>query len=196
MRIFAHLVSLIFNPLVFLFVLPYLLVIRLTDNPLSAIKWQALTVVFLAVLIALFLIGMRRGVFSDFDVSRREERPRFYFVTLTVAVIYLSLALFLRGPLFPLSLIAFGVCVAIVAFAIVNYRLKASGHVAVASAFVLTMGVLYGPVAFGGIFWIIPLVAWSRVYLRRHTASEVIVGGLIGSAITAAVFFIGTRVNQ
>ena len=50
---------------------------------------------------------------------------------------------------------------------IVNRKIKASVHLAVFSAFAAVLGILYG-----GIFWglvlLIPVVAWSRIKLKRH----------------------------
>ncbi|RLC56051.1 MAG: hypothetical protein DRI80_16820 [Chloroflexota bacterium] len=33
----------------------------------------------------------------------------------------------------------------------------------------------------------VPLVGWARVYRRRHTWAQVVVGGLVGAAVTTAV---------
>jgi len=38
---------------------------------------------------------------------------------------------------------------------------------------------------------LIPLVAWSRVFLKKHTMREAIAGGLLGSVVTIATFIIG-----
>lgn len=189
MRLFAQFVSFLFNPLLLTLGLSYFVVFRQTYDILYALKWQLFTLVFVIAAALLFVLGKWRGIFSDYDVSKREERPKMFFILLTISVAYLLAASFFKGVFFPISLIAFGVCVAVVAFMIVNYRIKASGHVAVACAFVITITVLFGLSALLATLWIVPLITWSRVFLRRHTAHEVITGGLLGSVITLITLF-------
>ena len=191
MKLFAQFVSFLFHPLSLMFMLPYFVVFRQTANIFSALKWQLFTSAFIIAAVILFFIGKRQGIFSDYDISKREERPKFYFIVMALAVAYLLSALFFKGILFPLSIIAFGICAALIAFAIVSYRLKASGHVAVACAFVLTMGSMYGQSMFMALVWIIPLVAWSRFYLKRHTVHEIIAGGVLVTIITSLTFLVG-----
>jgi len=45
---------------------------------------------------------------------------------------------------------------------------------------------LFGPV-WAITFLAVPLVGWARVYRRRHTWAQVVVGGLVGAAVTTAV---------
>lgn len=195
-RYLAYLISLIGNPLVFLFLVPYLIVFKQTGSTFAAVRWQLFTTFFLLATILFFLVGKHRGFFSDSDISKREERPRFYLFIFVLSILYFGTALFFKGIFFPISIVAFGICVAIVAFAIVNYRLKASGHVAVASAFILTVSSLYGIQILLWTLWIVPLVAWSRIVLKRHTLREVIVGGLLGTAITLSVLLLGRTVYE
>lgn len=190
MKRFARIVSFLFNPLFFLFLLPYLAVFRQTNNLLAALRWQVFTSAFLGIFALLLLLGKWRGIFSDFDVSKREERPKLYLIALLLALMYLGSTLFFKGISSAISLMTFGVCVAVIAFAIVNYRLKASGHVGVASAFVLTVSFLYGEGVFFAIFWIVPLVAWSRLVLKRHTLREVVGGGALGAGITIGMLIL------
>lgn len=191
MKHIAQFISILFNPLIFLFVMPYLVILKQTDDMMYALKWQLFTSVFIFSAVVLFLIGKRRGIFSDHDVSRREERPKFYFMILTVSTLYLTASLIFKGIFFPLSIMAFGICVAIIAFAIANYRIKASGHVAVACAFVVTMHILSKETPVLYTFWIVPLVAWARLTLKRHTVYEIVIGGVLGFAVTLGTFLIG-----
>lgn len=191
MKLVAQFISILFNPLVFLSLLPYLVLMKQTEDTMYALRWQLFTSLFIVLTIVLFWLGKWRGIFSDHDVSRREERPKFYFMILTLSLIYLTTSLFLKGIAFPLSIMAFGICVAIVAFAIANYRIKASGHVAVACAFVVTLGTLFDKNALLGTVWIVPLVVWARLTLKKHTLPEVIAGGTLGTVVTLLTFWLG-----
>jgi len=42
---------------------------------------------------------------------------------------------------------------------------------------------------------ILPLVMWSRVYLKRHTVTQVIAGALLGFFLTTTQLFIGYKLN-
>jgi hypothetical protein len=196
MKHFAEFISFLFNPLALMFFLPYLVVFRETTSVTYALKWELFTSVFFGVIVVLFLIGKWRGFFSDYDISKREERPRLFFVVLTIAILYLLAAIFFKGILFSLSLITFGICVAILAFAIINYRFKASGHVGVATAFTVTMGTLFGAQTFFATVLIVPLVAWSRVFLHRHNVGEIIAGGFLGATIPALIVVIERYIHS
>lgn len=70
-------------------------------------------------------------------------------------------------------------------FAITTF-MKLSGHVAVITLACTWVIWSYGP-AFLPLYVFIPLVAWSRVTLKRHTWAEVIVGFLYSVVFCAAI---------
>ena len=78
-----------------------------------------------------------------------------------------------------------GIAIAI----IVNQKIKASIHMEAFTAFAVIEGIL-----FGGYWWLllllIPVVAWSRLTLKRHSLPEVIVGTTIGALLVLAMFAI------
>ncbi len=186
----AKLVSFIFHPLFFAIIIPFLVVYHSTTNFDYGIKWTLYSLVFIfATLIVLFLIRPSE-FFSDFDISKREKRPLFYSVSLIFSVVYFILAVYIKGIFFPLTLVSLGIIVGLVAFEIGNMFLKISIHAAIACAFTITYGLLYGPIAFLFVFWIPFLVAWSRWVLRKHTLIEIISGGILGCVITLITFAI------
>ena len=140
--------------------------------------------------IFLFFIGRFRGTFSDEDVSVRKERFKFYVLLYSLGFIYFILSLFLKGIFFPLSIISFGIILGILIFNLVNYRLKASIHTGFACAFIITASILWGGNNFLKVIWILPLVIWSRLFLKKHSIKEVITGGLLGSALTFVTFLL------
>ncbi len=74
-------------------------------------------------------------------------------------------------------------------FEMVNKKLKASIHVAAVSAFLCVLALLYG-----GLFLflplLIPVIAWSRIHMKRHTFSEAVVGGSVGVGITIIIYLV------
>lgn len=191
---FAKLVSLIFNPVVFFLIMPFLIVYHQTQSGIYAFKWGIFSLIFPAFGIAFLLIGRISGVFSDEDISVREERHRFYIILYSLAFLYFIIALFLKGIFFPLSIITFGIILGILIFNIFNYYIKASIHIGVACAFVVTIGILYGFKFFLITAFIIPVLAWSRVVMKRHTFKEIIIGGTLGVLITIVTFLIGKQI--
>ena len=126
------------------------------------------------------IVQVRRGEFSNIDVSKREQRPRFYAVligsTLLSAAIFQALALpymVVRGTLISASLL--------IACFMVNFRLKASLHVAY-TVFPLAIVWQAAPMEarIVGVL-IVPAMIWSRVTMGRHTLPETMAGAVLAT---------------
>lgn len=190
-KVLAEIISYIFHPVVFAFLLPFIIIYEFRENPLYALKWTVFSSFFIGVVVFLILFQIRKGRYSDVDISKREERYSFYEILYFLVFLYFVAAVFLKGIFFPLSIIAFGVMMGIVIFNFANYFLKASVHTAVACAYVTTLAIIYGGKALLFTFWIVPLVVWARLYLKKHSIWEAIAGGAIGTSITLITFLIG-----
>ncbi len=187
----AEFISYIFHPVVFFLLMPFLIVYRHTQDSMSALRWEMFSVAFILVMGMLFLFEKRKGVFSDIDLTKRKERYLYYAILLLLGFLYISIALYFKGVFFPMSLIAIGLWVGVGVFDFFNQYIKASNHIAVAVAFAITVGILYGTSYFFISLLIIPVLAWSRFFLHKHTVAEMIAGGVLGSLITLSTFFIG-----
>ena len=191
MKFFARFVSLLFNPIVFFLIMPFLVVYRQTQSSTYALKWQIFSSIFLFLGLVLFVVGRIKGAFSDEDVSKREERYKFYILLYILGFAYFLIAILLKGAFFPLSIITFGIILGILVFNFVNRFIKASIHVAVSVAFVITIGFLYGWIYLFLILWIVPLTFWARIVSKRHTAKEAIIGAILEVIITLTTALIG-----
>lgn len=191
MKLFARLVSYLFNPFFFFLIMPFFVVYKQTASELYAIKWMVFSSVFVFMGVLLILFEFLKGDFSDFDISKKEQRQKFFLVLLVLGLVYLSVALLFKGPFFSISIISLGIAFGIVIFAIVSKFLKASIHVGVVCAFVVSMSILYGLRALYVIIWLVPLLIWARIYLKKHTPIEVFAGGIIGTGITILTFILG-----
>ena len=183
---FAEFISAIFNPVIFLFLTPFIIVFHETENVAYALKWQIFTLVFLFIGITFLLFGLHKKIFSDLDITKREERKEFYKISLILSISYLIATIIFKGPVFYISVAAAGIVLGIYILSLINNYIKASVHLAVSSAFVLTLGIIYGINVFLIVFLIIPLTAWSRFYLKRHKPLEMLIGSLVGIFITLA----------
>lgn len=188
MNLLANLISVLSNPLVISIPLSYSLVLKSTGEIIYSLQWTLISL-FFASLVGLFVFyGMKKGFFSDLDVSNREERTRLFVFVAIISVIFFFLVYITNGP--RVLLLGVGsLLLGIILAHLINHKIKASIHLAVFSSFSIIMGILYG-----GIFWVlllvVPFVAWSRVKLKRHEPLETIVGGLVGIIIVLMLYFI------
>lgn len=171
--------------------MPYLVVFKQTSNSFYALKWWVFSLAFIFSASILVVLGKIRKEVSDYDLSKKEERTKFYIVLSVLGFIYLFSSLYFRGIYFHLSIVATGIFFGIVIFTLLSPYIKASIHVAVIAAFVLTLNILFKEKAPLFSLALIPLVGWSRLTLKRHTLAEVIVGGILGSLITIVTFWFG-----
>ena len=187
MKRIAEIISLVANPFLLIVPVPYLLVYRVTYDNIYALYWTAVSIVFL-IGVGLFVIyAVKKGMFSDFDVSRREQRS-LLFITIGIAsILYLVVLVIADGPQV-LYLAILGFLLSIVAIAVINTRIKASIHIATITALILLFWFLYG-VNFVFIL-LVPLVAWSRITVRKHTISEVVAGSIIGGGLTLFMYLL------
>ena len=190
----ARIISGLFNPILFFFLMPYIVVYHQTADMPSSIKWGIFSSLFISIGLVLLLVGRLRGVFSDRDLSIKEEREEFYLIALILSLSYLMFSAFFKGFFFHFSIVSLGIFLGILVFTFINLYTKASIHIAAACGFVLTISIFYGLQVFIALFWVIPLVAWSRIKLHMHTPKEILIGGLLGSLITLLTFIIAKQI--
>lgn len=188
---FAKLVSIIFHPAILILLLPFLVVYRQTESGLYALKWQMFSAFFVFLAGFLVFLGEHFGVFSDSDLTKRNERSKFYTMVIVLLLLYIATVVFFKGIFSPFVIIAFGTLFGLVLFTIANHFFKISIHSGTACAFVISLSILYGINIFFAVVWIVLLVVWARLVLKKHTLIEAISGGLLGGAITIATYLIG-----
>ncbi|MEN9406809.1 MAG: hypothetical protein RLZZ455_25 [Candidatus Parcubacteria bacterium] len=183
----ARFISFVTNPFFIAIPLPFLLVYHETDSISVAIRWTFFSVVFLLMIGAFVFYEVKRHVFSDIDVSKKEQRPLFFVYVIFVSLLYLGSLVILRGP-FSLFIAVGGVLGSAVALGFVNRKIKASLHVATVSAFFTVFALLYGGM-YVLLLLAIPIVAWSRITIKRHSLKETVVGCVMGIMLTLIVYF-------
>jgi hypothetical protein len=131
---------------------------------------------------------VRRGRWQNVDASQQTERPALYLVAIigtAILILYFmwipSLRFLWRGALVLLVLL--------IAARVANRWIKLSLHVAYASAVAILL--LQVQLQTGLAFLIfVPILAWARLVMRRHSLREVLAGFSLGTALGLAVCLI------
>lgn len=184
----ARLISFIFNPYFLLFPMPFLLVLRETNDPYYALIWALVSTAFIGIVGGIVFLLTLRGIFTDLDISKREQRPLFFLLLSLASACYLITLYLFQGPII-LFLALCGIFFSLIVFSLINTKIKASMHVASIAALIFVLSILYNGVHYL-ILLLIPLIAWSRITIKRHTTSEAIVGGITGICIAVFLFIV------
>lgn len=175
------------------FILPLvaLLVVTLQIVPArQALSIVALTAATVTIPVLLFTWRqVRRQRWSDYDVSVRQDRYRLYPLILALCGISALVFWLLDAPAFMLRGILSGAVMAFVAM-LINLVLKISLHAALATLCALVIMALIPWLGIAACLFA-ALVGWSRVALGRHTAVEVLSGGLLGGIIACGLILAG-----
>ncbi|MGZ3630441.1 MAG: hypothetical protein ACXVDN_22645 [Ktedonobacteraceae bacterium] len=168
--------------------LPFILLVAFyqAQDKLSALLFACITLFFLSVGPLLYIIiGVRLGILSDIDVSRRSQRVGpfiFGIVSATIGWIILSLTDAPRNLQTVMIITVFSGIIMMV----ITLWWKISMHASSFGGVATMLTVLYGAVMLP-LFVLLVLVSWSRVVLRRHTIPQVIAGSLAGIVLSLVI---------
>lgn len=184
----AKAISFFLNPVFTLFPILYILIAQSSRDHSYILKWTLFSYAFVLAVALFVIMGVMLGVFSNFDVSKREQRPLLFSFSIFAAFCYLISLLVLDGPKI-LFIVFFAVALGLTAMVIVNSWIKASIHLATATAAILFVGIAYKGYFFL-LLGLIPLLAWARVKMKEHTPIETVIGTVLGAVITLGVYLI------
>ena len=185
MNVIARWVSILGHPFVLTAVLVVGVALRLA-GPREALR--SLLLVGLIALLPLAILmrrQVRRGAWDHVDASHRAERPVLFAVGILSLAVLLVIALvvrpgdfLIRGSLGALILLA--VC------AVATRWIKVSLHMVFGTLATTILLLLRSPAGWG-LLVALPVLAWSRLALKRHTAGEVALGFVLGAAFGYAI---------
>lgn len=188
-RKIAHLVSWVFNPgcmAIGLLVAGTLVTATLSRRAIFA--WLFVFAMFTLLGLFVLLLSWARGIVLDADLTTGVDlRQRSRVLSIFALFILIMLAgLYQTGsdqPLFAflVSTGLVGACVAL----ITKYW-KISLHMVGVGAFVTAILLVAG-LEYWFLVLLVPIVAWSRLHLGRHTIWQLLGGLLLGFSVTAAV---------
>jgi len=188
---FAKAISFFLGPVFILLPVPFILVSKFTQDYYYALKWTVFSYAFILSVAVFVIIGVLLGVFSNFDVSKREQRPLLFSFSAFAMFYYLVSLIILGGPKV-LFLALFAVVLGLITIVALSRWIKASIHVATATCVILLIGIIYKGYSFI-LLALVPLLAWSRVKTKEHTVLETIIGSILGVALTLIVYTISRQ---
>ena len=183
---FAQAVSFLLGPIFILLPIPFILVERFSGSYYYALKWTIFSYAFILSVALFVVLGVMFGFFTNFNVSKREQRPLLFSFSAFVMFFYLISLFVLDAPKI-LFVALFAIVLGLVAIVVINRWVKASIHLATLTSVALFIGIIYkGPYFL--LLFLIPLLAWSRVRVKGHTLTETAVGAILGALITIFVY--------
>ena len=184
----ARWLSRVFHPFILSVLTLFLMTYLDTRSFALAARWTLIcAVVFLVPLFFYILAMVRRGRYSDTDVSIREQRYGLYLICGLCLLLMVAIFVLCGAPL--ISQVGMYAAVsATVISALINRFSKISVHAMMAAGgatmlfhLSLPIGVALGAAA--------ACVSWSRVRLERHTWRQVISGWIVAILCVVAVFY-------
>lgn len=184
----ARTISTLLNPIVLVTPVPYILVYKITGDPNLSYFWEIVSFIFILILCLFILLGIERHFFTDFDISKRTQRPLLFTFAIGLSAIYTILLYALHAP-YVLFIAIFSLIAGLICIELINKITKVSVHVATISAFATFLAVVYGEL-FLFSFVLVPIVAWARIRTHNHSLKQTLIGAILGIVISLSVYVI------
>ena len=170
-------------------------VVQKHADPQNALRWLVIVILFVTVLPVLSIAAMVRcAKVSDFHLQNREERLLPLCCTL-ISMIVGTVLLHRLGAAREIVWAGVAYITNSVIFSAITPMWKISFHSSVATGCVTVLVMLVNP-QFGWLFLLIPLIAWARVYRKRHTLLQTIVGAVLAIGNTTLVLYMAKLGSQ
>lgn len=186
----ALLISGLFSPLTI--AIAAVIVAGLAINDDSVLTWIALYIALTIIPPTLYIMYLvRKGIVTDFHLNVRSERTQ-PFLIMTINSIAVFVIMLLAGAPKLILVVIAAAAIQLICMLLITLRWKISGHCTAATGLLVLSLALFGekiiPFAL-----IIPLIAWSRIRLKRHTLAQTIAGIFLG-AITITTLLYATNI--
>jgi membrane-associated phospholipid phosphatase len=159
----------------------------------SGLRWAGICILTLILPpTAFYYTRLRQGVYSDEDISVREQRNELYLFGFTWVLIATAGLGLVGAPRPFLALMISALTLGLIG-GFVNLFWKISAH-ATAIASVATIGLIYWRPLGIALWACAVLVGWARVRTNNHTPLQVLAGFVSAAAVILAVFeLVGVR---
>ena len=185
LRRFANFISWVISPVVVAPVAYYAIVMRGYGHDVNSISY--FTVLFFSsTIVPIFLIsGLKKiGKISDFNISFREQRFLPLLVLVAVNALGYEFMKTLHPPKLLTGILLFN-AVNMVFILLITLQWKISIHLFTFASSIALLFMQFGAVALL-LLLLVPLLMWSRIYLKAHNFMQTLVGGTVGCAVMYA----------
>lgn len=160
---------------------PVMLVLTIFNSGLTLnqikILLPVLLIVDVVIPVSYFFMDLNSHGVSDIDVTNKKERYHLFGRLVVISAISLIITYFLGNrTFFVLQMIS--LCLALTIF-IITFFYKISGHMILNTSAVYILNFLFDW-KLTWLFLILPIVAFARFYLKKHTVAEVLAGVIVG----------------
>lgn len=163
--------------------------ITLAEFNRAALGWSFLTLLLMILTPAGYLVYLyQRGQITDLDVYVRHQRSRPYLLSIGCNFVTFALLNSANAPAL-LQIVAAAAVLQSSGLFMVNLKWKISAHAAATAGF-SSLFFWIGGISALPVWLFIPIVAWSRVHLRRHTLFQTIAGSLLGALSFTLAFLL------
>lgn len=183
---FATLVTLLGHPVVIGTLGLFTVIFTTIDNPREQLIYLLLLIFLTFAPAALYLfVHFKGNLMEMLELIEREARliPYLLMILGAIGAILVLTALSAPRPIFVMTLVLLANEIIL---GTLNFWTKVSIHTATITFTAMTLGYLVNPAWYSLIF-LVPLVAWARVYRKRHTLKQVIGGTVFAAIITVIV---------
>jgi membrane-associated phospholipid phosphatase len=186
----ARLISNVFDPIPTTVLLGLIGILSTPMGPRQRLFWFTLVAV-MAILVAFIVLWfVRAGFVIDARLKEGQDHHRdrlgVLWITNSLLVIAVIVASMI-GRAEPLWSILVGMTTVLVLATLVTGVYKVSIHMIGIASLVTVLLMQYRSAALPALL-LVPIVAWSRRVLHRHTPSQLIVGTVVAGATLVAVF--------
>jgi membrane-associated phospholipid phosphatase len=183
----ARLISNLFSPP--LIALACIVVTALATRSESSLFWILVFIALLIIPPTIFVLTLvHKGKVSDFHMNIREERARPLFAIFAYATI-ISLIMYLAGAPKLMLIVTAAALLQILFVFVITLKWKISGHCTSAAGLAFLTVALYGENVLPFTL-IVPIIAWSRIRLGRHTISQTLAGSFLGAATVIIILYL------
>ncbi len=184
----AGLISDLLSPPVVWGVLAFPIAFSQAESADQAILWAAIYVALVCLAPVLYIVWMvRTGRITDLHMRVRSQRLKPFIVSMAFTTLAWWVLRALGAPPVLPKLALYGLIETLL-LALVSLVWQISVHGASIAGAVLVIGLLFGSVYGLILLPLVGVVAWARLYLKRHTPPQIVAGGLLGAALAWVIF--------
>jgi membrane-associated phospholipid phosphatase len=173
----AHLVSDILCPPVTVSI-GLLVIVRSTHEPRAWIWAWIIIALTIGIPASYIFWKVYSGEISDFHIPVRTQRFRPMVLSILCALLTLAILWVGNAPPLLMSFMGFGIILAAVML-LITLQWKISGHSTAIAGMIILLIYSMGQAVWLALL-LIPLVAWARIRLKRHTLAQTIAGAVLG----------------